>query len=115
MKEFSVFPNTAVRGSESGANLVACALFSALLGISSFLYTNGGAKSRERFNLNRISTAYRLIFTQQQFTSEFLDNKRSLSHKFPFNFRVTFSLVNNKISAREENAADGKSAFEFKR
>ena len=57
MKEFSVFPNTAVSGSESGANLVACALLSAFLGISSFLYTNGGAESRERFNQSRISRA----------------------------------------------------------
>ena len=39
---------------------------------------------------------------------EILENQKLLSHNNLFNFRATFSLVNNRISARSENSTDWK-------
>ena len=40
-----------------------------------------------------------------------LDNKRLLSRNYLLNFRATFSLTNERISARSENSTDWKSAL----
>ena len=40
-----------------------------------------------------------------------LDNKMLLNRNNQFNFRVTFSLVNKRISTRSENSTDWKLAL----
>ena len=51
-----------------------------------------------------------IISTQQQVRRN-LENKRSLNHNFPFKIRGTFSVVNNKISARSQNTTVWKLAL----